>query len=77
MKKQGNIKAQRQRHKINNEGVARLDKYYLTVDGNPTCRPYAYCTHYQAYLTKNQSILHKCVKRKCKNYNFLEENKEE
>lgn len=71
--KRGNVKAQRRRHRENNKGVARLDGYYLTIDGNPTYQPFAYCKYYQGYLTRNQSILHKCTKRKCRSYETFEQ----
>lgn len=71
--KSGNIEAQKKRHRENNRGVAKRKEYYLTIDGNPTRQPFAYCIHYKAYLTRNQSMLHKCRKRQCKCFETFED----
>ena len=66
-------KAQRRRYKINNKGVPKTGDYYLSIDGNPTNQPFAYCMHYEAYMTKNQTILHRCRKRHCPQYRTVKQ----
>lgn len=70
----GNRRAQQKRRRNNNKGVTVLDKEYKLIDGNYSNRPYAYCKHYKAYLTKNMVYLHSCEKKNCKKLNILAHN---
>lgn len=43
----------------------KYDDMYRTIDGNETYNPYGYCWHHKGYITKKQSLLHRCNARKC------------
>ena len=65
-------KESQKRRRRNNKGVPKLKDYFFLIDGNYSNQPYAFCTHYRGFLTKNQSIRHSCEERNCKNLKSLE-----
>ena len=68
----GNKRQQRRNHRHNNRGVPRRDELYRTIDGNETYQPFAYCWYHSGYLTRNQSLRHRCNERKCSRFEPFE-----
>lgn len=65
-KGKGNRKAQNKRRKLRKKNQVPRTKYsYWCIDGNYTCYPVAYCTHYHGVLTQGLMDVHKCKKRGC------------
>ena len=54
--------------------VSRTEYEYLTIDGNWTYYPVAYCRWYKGVLTRGMMNTHGCCERNCKrldtNYKF-------
>ncbi len=68
----GDRHAQQRRRRKNNKDVPVQDKEYKLIDGNYSPQPYAYCCHYKAYMTRNQTKLHECKKRQCEQLKTFE-----
>ena len=62
---------QRRRRKVNSV-VPKQAQLYPLIDGNQSYQPYGYCIYHQGYLTKNQALLHRCRKRRCRRFYTFE-----
>ena len=52
------------------------DIEWLTIDGNWTKHPVAYCKWYKGVLTEKLMKVHKCKKKQCKRLEYYDFNKE-
>lgn len=68
----GDRKSQQRRRRRNNREVPHQMYDFILIDGNISDQPYAYCCHYNGYLTRNQTICHRCVSRECPQYKSFE-----
>ena len=69
----GNKKAQRRNHRRNNKGVPKQPEEYRLIDGNWSNQPFVYCTYHKGYMTRNQTIRHHCLNKKCPHYHTFEQ----
>lgn len=68
----GDRNAQRRRRRKNNRTVPVQDEDYKLIDNNYSPQPFAYCCYYASYMTRNQTILHRCKERECQNCKTFE-----
>ena len=68
----GDRNAQQRRRRKNNRTVLVQDEDYRLIDNNYSPQPFAYCCYYASYMTRNQTILHKCNERACPNCKTFE-----
>lgn len=72
MSRKGRRINQRKRRRDRREGkVQKQSELYELIDGNLTYYPYAFCEHYNAWLTLGHIRTHKCLKRHCKQIRIL------
>lgn len=71
-KRKESRKGQSYKKWLNASTVKKQKEFYQMIDGNFTYYPYAYCSHYEGYLTINMANCHRCEARHCRRFEKLE-----